>query len=177
MIHGYDDQQAPGMCVYGPYYAREKRNSSTAWWPARMSIDDTMYVNKIRRALGFQPPLANADIDIKKEHLDLSNVPEKRWKIEEGTEYKFLYSDSFRNARPYEGEWSLQLRDMEIWSADIELQTGVEDGETYHYFDEGVRGGDPERPYEERAAYWIGKLDPVFANFTGLLGEFPWNIK
>jgi hypothetical protein len=169
MIHGYDDTQ-PGMCVYGPYYARVKREPPTAMWPARMSIVDKRYVNKIRKALGWSRELDNWDRVISKE--DLSEDPKRKGMLkkreEGGIVYQFLYSNSFQNARPYEGEWSLQLKELKIWSADIELPPA---------HDEGVRGSAAnDRPYERQMYRIFNRLD-IFANFTRLLGNFPWDIE
>jgi hypothetical protein len=179
MIHGYDNAQF-GMCVYGPYYVRR---TSNATWPARMSIDDKNYVNKIREVLGWPTKLTNWDREIKKEDLippdtlgpDGKLLP--KWGIKGDIMYQFLYGDTLRNAKKYDGEWSLQLKKLDIWSADIELRL-IDSVIKNHIYDEGVRGDVPPpdgRPYEEQMG-WIGKLDPIFPNFTGLLKEFPWVI-
>jgi hypothetical protein len=133
-------------------------------------VVDKTYVNDIRRAAdpseaSIWERLSNDDKEFHKDDIKASTGAPL-------VDYKFFYtsstSNTFADAKEFEGEWSWQLSGNEVWTADIELP-GRQGRKNY---DEGVRGDAGGRPYNENK---VGDISPFREHFIRLLGYFPWS--
>jgi len=152
MMHGYDRSGA----VYGPYSVYKK--STNEPWPARMDEKiDIYHVNELMR-----------------KYLGMWDFDQRRTDP--------LYLNTSKDARPYQGEWSLHLYNRKIWSMDIELPDsharGNNNPETPSY-NEGVRGI-TEGSLKYKTQLIESKTLPYFNEnnngFYKLLSEYPWKV-
>jgi hypothetical protein len=130
--------------VYGPYSVFEKGENEP--WPARMNDDiDIPYVNNL---------------------MNILKMP--TWNQREGSP---LYADTGSDARPYRGEWSRHLYELEIWGADIELANNNNRFSVPSY-NEGIHGGsyNPALIGEKELPYFKEQDN----GFYDLLKDFPW---
>jgi len=137
MMHGYDDTQQDLKKEYGAVYGPYLVLKKGQMWPAQMAPEDKDYVKEIRGALGWS-----------------KNIVDKT----------FFYGNTANDAGSYQGEWSQQLREVGIWSADIELHPTL--------YEEGVRGDD-RREYKNKYNN-INNVEKILSNFINLIEKYPW---
>jgi hypothetical protein len=105
MIHGCVDN----VSVYGPYSVSGKDNAGRdGKIAANISEQDRIRVDEIMQKLRVTP--------FRRYTYDIDD---------------YFYGDTKTNAAKYQGEWTVQLYNKQIWAADIELSSNYNEGIRY----------------------------------------------